>query len=307
MKINVKVPATTANLGPGFDALGLALDLWNEAEFVATQDEKITVKVKGEGKNLLPSDASNAVAEAALLVFQLAGKPCTGMQIKCLNRVPLGSGLGSSSAAMLTGMLGANALLGSPYSRDEILKLAIETEGHPDNVAPAMLGGLVASIIHENRVVSLRLTLTSRLAPIHITVVLPDFDFPTKQARALLPTQIDRKDAIHNISRAVIVTEAFRVGDMDMLGEAMEDKLHQPYRIPLIPGAQNAMDAMKAAGASAVALSGAGPSLIAFSSKAEAAIGESAKRAFAEAGLNSRVYQLKISRRGAEVKESRVP
>jgi len=307
MKINVKVPATTANLGPGFDALGLALDLWNEAEFVATQDEKITVKVKGEGKNLLPSDASNAVAEAALLVYQLAGKPCTGMQIKCLNRVPLGSGLGSSSAAMLTGMLGANALLGSPFSRDEILKLAIEMEGHPDNVAPAMLGGLVASIIHENRVVSLRLTLTNRLAPIHITVILPDFDFPTKQARALLPTQIDRKDAIHNISRAVIVTEAFRVGDMDMLGEAMEDKLHQPYRIPLIPGAQNAMNAMKAAAASAVALSGAGPSLIAFSSKAEAAIGESAKRAFAEAGLNSRVYQLKISRRGAEVKESRVP
>jgi len=307
MKINVKVPATTANLGPGFDALGLALDLWNEAEFVATQDEKITVKVKGEGKNLLPSDASNAVAEAALLVYQLAGKPSTGMQIKCLNRVPLGSGLGSSSAAMLTGMLGANALLGSPFSRDEILKLAIEMEGHPDNVAPAMLGGLVASIIHENRVVSLRLTLTNRLAPIHITVILPDFDFPTKQARALLPTQIDRKDAIHNISRAVIVTEAFRVGDMDMLGEAMEDKLHQPYRIPLIPGAQNAMNAMKAAGASAVALSGAGPSLIAFSSKAEVAIGESAKRAFAEGGLNSRVYQLKISRRGAEVKESRVP
>ena len=307
MKINVKVPATTANLGPGFDALGLALNLWNEAEFVATQDEKITVKVKGEGKDLLPSDASNAVAEAALLIYKLAGKPCIGMQIKCINRVPLGSGLGSSSAAMLTGMLGANALLGNPFSRDEILKLAIETEGHPDNVAPAMLGGLVASIIHENHVVSLRLTLTSRLSPIHITVVLPDFDFPTKQARALLPTKIDRKDAIHNISRAVIVTEAFRVGDMDMLGEAMEDKLHQPYRIPLIPGAQNVMDTMKAAGASAVALSGAGPSLIAFSSKRESAIGESARSAFAEAGLNSRVYQLKISRRGAEVKESRVP
>lgn len=307
MKINVKVPATTANLGPGFDALGLALDLWNEAQFVETQDEKITVKIKGEGKNLLPSDASNAVAEAALLVYQLAGKPYTGMQIKCLNRVPLGSGLGSSSAAMLTGMLGANALLGNPFSRDEILKLAIETEGHPDNVAPAMLGGLVASIIHENHVVSLRLTLTSRRSPVHITVVLPDFDFPTKQARALLPNQIDRKDAIHNISRAVIVTEAFRIGDMDMLGEAMEDKLHQPYRIPLIPGAQNAMDAMKQAGASAVALSGAGPSLIAFSSKAETTIGESAKRAFAQAGLNSRVYPLKISRRGAEVKESRVP
>lgn len=302
--IVVKVPATTANLGPGFDALGLALDLWNEAEFIATKDEQVTVKVKGEGKGVLSSDASNAVAEAALLVHELAGKPCTGMHINCINRVPLGSGLGSSSAAMLTGMLGANALLGNPFSREEILKLAIETEGHPDNVAPAMLGGLVASIIHANHVVSLRLTLTSRRSPIHITVVLPDFDFPTKQARAILPNQIDRRDAIHNISRAVIVTEAFRVGDLNMLGEAMEDRLHQPYRIPLIPGAQKAMDAMKTAGASAVALSGAGPSLIAFSSRRESALGEAAKRAFAEAGLNSRAYQLKISRRGAEIHNS---
>lgn len=301
MKINVKVPATTANLGPGFDALGLALDLWNETEFVSTQDGQITVKVKGDGKDTLPKNETNAVAEAALLIYKLAGKSCTGMQIHCKNRVPLGSGLGSSSAAMLTGMLGANALLGNPFSRDEILKIAIETEGHPDNVAPAMLGGLVASIIHENRVVSLRLTLTSKRSSIQVTVVLPDFDFPTKQARAILPVQIDRKDAIHNISRAVIVTEAFRNGDLAMLGEAMEDKLHQPYRIPLIPGAKDAMHAMKEAGASAVALSGAGPSLIAFSSKAESAIGDAAKRVFAEAGLNSRVYKLKISRKGAEV------
>jgi homoserine kinase len=300
MRVRVKVPATTANLGPGFDALGLALDLWNEAEFSPAQDGKITIQVKGEGRGALPTDERNAIAEAALQVYQLAGQPCPGMRIRCINRVPLGSGLGSSSAAMLTGMLGANALLGNPFSREEILKLAIETEGHPDNVAPAMLGGLVASIIHDDRVVSLRLTLTSRRSPIHITVVLPDFDFPTKQARAILPQQIERKDAIYNISRAVIVTEAFRLGDMEMLGEAMDDKLHQPYRIPLIPGAQAAMEAMKQAGAAAVALSGAGPSLIAFSSKAEAGIGAAAQRAFLQAGLHSRLYQLKISRKGAE-------
>jgi homoserine kinase len=215
--------------------------------------------------------------------------------------VPLGSGLGSSSAAMLTGMLGANALLGEPFSREEILKLAIETEGHPDNVAPAMLGGLVASIIHESHVISLRLTLNDQRAPIHITVVFPDFDFPTKQARALLPRQIDRRDAIYNISRAVIVTEAFRLGDLDMLAEAMTDRLHQPYRIPLIPGAQAAMDAMKQAGASAVALSGAGPSLITFSSRRDAGIGKAGQQAFAEAGLSSRIFKLRINRKGAQV------
>jgi homoserine kinase len=301
MKIIVKVPATSANLGPGFDALGLALDLWNEATFRSTKDKKISVAVEGEGEGELPSDQSNAVAEAALQVYELAGKPCNGLKIHCLNRVPLGSGLGSSSAAMLTGMLGANALLGEPFSREEILKLAIETEGHPDNVAPAMLGGLVASIIHESHVVSLRLTLTGTHIPFHITVVFPDFDFPTKQARALLPQRVDRKDAIYNISRAVIVTEAFRQGDLDMLAEAMNDRLHQPYRLPLIPGAQAAMEAMKAAGASGVALSGAGPSLIAFSTKRETAIGKAGQQAFTEAALESRVFKLKINRKGAQV------
>ena len=301
MNITIRVPATSANLGPGFDSLGLALDLWNEAEFIPTDDKKISLTIEGEGRGKLPTDANNAIVDAALQVHQLAGKRCSGMQIHCINRVPLGSGLGSSSAALLTGMLGANAILGEPFSREDILKLAIETEGHPDNVAPAMLGGLVASIIHESHVVSLRLTLTGQRTPIHITVVFPDFDFPTKQARAILPKQVERKDAIYNISRTVIVTEAFRVGDLDMLSEAMTDKLHQPYRIPLIPGAQAAMDAMKRAGASAVALSGAGPSLIAFSAKRETAIGKAGQRAFAEAGLDSRVFKLKINRKGAEV------
>lgn len=301
MKITVKVPATSANLGPGFDALGLALDLWNEAVFTSTGDKKISLTIEGEGSGILPTDQTNAILEAALQVYELAGKPCDGLQIHCINRVPLGSGLGSSSAAMLTGMLGANAVLGEPYSREEILKLAIETEGHPDNVAPAMLGGLVASIIHESHVVSLRLTLTGQHTPIHITVVFPDFDFPTKQARAILPQQIDRRDAIYNISRAVIVTEAFRQGDLEMLAEAMTDRLHQPYRIPLIPGAQAAMEAMKGAGASAVALSGAGPSLIAFSKKRETAIGRAGQQAFAQAGLSSRIFKLKINRKGAQV------
>ena len=301
MKITVKVPATSANLGPGFDALGLALDLWNEAEFIPTQDQKISVRIAGEGSDKLSTDENNAIVEAALQVYELAGKPCNGLRIHCINRVPLGSGLGSSSAALLTGMLGANALLGEPFSREEILKLAIETEGHPDNVAPAMLGGLVASIIHDSHVVSLRLTLSDQRAPIHITVVFPDFDFPTRQARAILPRQIDRRDAIYNISRAVIVTEAFRLGDLDMLSEAMTDKLHQPYRLPLIPGAQAAMQAMKGAGAAAVALSGAGPSLIAFSTKRETAIGKAGQQAFAQAGLTSRVFKLKINRKGAQV------
>lgn len=301
MKILVKVPATTANLGPGFDALGLALDLWNETEFVATDDCQIIVSVSGEGEGKLPLNAENAIVEAALKIYKLVGKPCAGLRIRCLNRVPIGSGLGSSSAAMLTGMLGANALLGSPFNDEEILKLAIETEGHPDNVAPAMLGGLVASIVHEERVISLKLPARANRSPMRVTIVLPDFDFPTKQARAILPKQVERKDAIYNISRAVLVTEALRSGDLDLLGKAMTDMLHQPYRLPLIPGAQSAMQAGRQAGAAAVALSGAGPSLIAFSSKEHPGIGAAMQRAFEQAGLTARIFELGTSYEGAEV------
>jgi len=301
MKVLVKVPATTANLGPGFDALGLALNLWNETEFSTTNDGKVVVEVEGEGKGILPIDENNAVASAALQIYKQAKTPCPGLHIHCLNRVPLGSGLGSSSTALLTGMLGANALLGNLLTDEEALKLAIETEGHPDNVAPAMLGGLVASIVYEDRVISLKLPARANRSPIHVTIVLPDFDFPTKQARAILPKQVERKDAIYNISRAILVTEALRTGDLDLLGKAMSDALHQPYRIPLIPGAQAAMNAARHAGTAAVALSGAGPSLIAFSSKEDPAVGAAMKLAFAEAGLTARIFELSTSYEGAEV------
>ncbi len=301
MKIKVTVPATTANLGPGFDALGLALNLWNEAEFSCTGDSQTLVTVEGEGKEILPLNADNAIAQAALMIYDLAGKSCSGLRIDCLNRVPLGSGMGSSSAAMLTGMLGANGLLGNPFTNEEILKLAIETEGHPDNVAPAMLGGLVASIVHKDRVISMRLPAKANHGPIHATIVLPEFDFPTSQARAILPKEVNRPDAIYNLSRVVLVTEALRTGDMDLLGIAMKDSLHQPYRLKLIPGAISALKAGKEAGASAVALSGAGPSLIAFSAKEDAKIGIAMKAEFERAGLRARTFELGTSYEGAEV------
>lgn len=301
MNICVKVPATTANLGPGYDALGLALNLWNEAEFSYTRDSFISVAIKGEGEEVLPRSADNAIAKAALIIYDLAGKSCPGLHIECINRVPLGSGMGSSSAAMLTGMLGANGLLGNPFRNEEILELAIEKEGHPDNVAPAMLGGLVASILHKDRVISMRLPTKANHGPIHATIVLPNFDFPTRQARAILPKKVNHPDAVYNLSRVVLVTEALRTGNMALLGIAMKDSLHQPYRLKLIPGAIDALEAGKKAGASAVALSGAGPSLIAFSAKEDAKIGAAMKAEFESAGFGARIFELEMSYEGAEV------
>lgn len=301
MKVHVRVPATTANLGPGFDALGLALDLWNETIWTPTRDGQIRVTICGEGAGVLPCDATNGIVAAALSLYERVGAPCEGLHVHCINRIPLGSGLGSSSAARLSGLLGANALLGEPLSRQEILQLAIEAEGHPDNVAPAMLGGLVVSILHDGRFISTPLPARARRAPIRVTVVLPALDLPTEHARSILPRTIDRQDAIFNISRAVLVVEALRTGNLELLGQAMADRLHQPYRLPLIPGAQSAMEAALRAGAAAVALSGAGPSLIAFSNDWTPAIGEAMQREFARAGLPARVFHLRISERGARV------
>jgi homoserine kinase len=198
-------------------------------------------------------------------------------------------------------LLGANLLLGKPMSTEDILDLATDMEGHPDNVAPALLGGLVVSTWEDGKVFAHRIHLEGKSdSLIHITVVLPDFHFSTGQARAALPEQVALKEAVHNIGRAVLVTEAFREGDLDLLGKAMTDALHQPHRLSLIPGAQQAMVAARQSGASAVALSGAGPSLIAFSSNRDTAIGEAMTRAFQEAGLSARTFHLKMSDHGAE-------
>ena len=305
MKFTIKVPATSANLGPGFDTLGLALDLWNET--TVTPATEFSVKVFGEGAGRVSSGKNNLIIRAAQRLAERAGKSLQPFRAECMNAIPLSSGMGSSSAAILTGLMAGNALLENPFSREHILNLASEMEGHPDNVAPAMLGGLVVSTMDGGNVIARKIVGTDRDPRLHITIALPDFYLPTKQARAALPKKISMKNAVHNISRTALVVEAFRTGDMDLLGKAMIDKIHQHYRLKLIPGAQSAMEAAKEAGASAVALSGAGPGVIAFSSKAEAGIpqgdviGESMRRAFETAGLQARIFNLGVSSRGAEI------
>ncbi|HNQ94578.1 MAG TPA: homoserine kinase [Anaerolineales bacterium] len=295
MKINIHVPATSANLGPGFDTLGLALDLWNET--IITSEKEFSVQVTGEGAGRLASGKNNLIVRAAQRLAEHAGKSLPPFHAECANQIPLSSGMGSSSAAILTGLLAGNALLENPFSREEILNLACEMEGHPDNVAPAMMGGLVVSTVEGGRVIAQKISVGMN---VHVTIVLPNFYLPTKQARMALPKKVSMRNAIHNIGRTALVVEAFRSGDLILLGKVMSDKLHQPYRLRLIPGAASAMDAAKEAGASAVALSGAGPSVIAFST-GEAGVGESMKRAYEAAGVEARIFRLGVSSRGAEL------
>ena len=296
MHVTVHVPATTANLGPGFDCLGLALDVWNQARF-RIAGEGVRVSTAGFGAKTLPADERNLIARAFRAVCQHAGVPFPpGLQIKARNSFPIGSGLGSSAAAVVAGVVGANALLGRQLSEADLLDLAAKIEGHPDNVTPALLGGLTLSVSEGGTVLARKVA----VAAVWAAVVVPDFALPTIEARAALPQQVALSDAVFNLGRTALVVEALRTGDWELLAQAMADRLHQPYRLKLIPGATRALEAARQAGAAA-ALSGAGPGMVALTPDREQArtAAEAMREAFAARGLQSWARITQISQRGA--------
>ena len=237
----------------------------------------------------------------ALRFYEAFGQPAPrGLRLHCANRIPLGGGLGSSAAAILTGLLGANALLGSPAGQSELLSLAVAAEGHPDNVAAALTGGLVLSAVAADAPLVRRVEVPA----LQVAVATPDFDLPTRAARAALPRQVPLEDAVFNLTRTAFVVEALRSGDLDLLGQVMADRLHQPYRFKLIPGAEAAARAARESGAVAVALSGAGPSLIAFAPRDPQAVAAAMAAAFRSAGLKARGMVLGISDQGASVRRA---
>ncbi|MGV3618813.1 MAG: homoserine kinase [Fimbriimonas sp.] len=302
--IRVRIPATTANLGPGFDCMGLALDLWNTFEMIPGGNG-FRVESHGEGADTLPRDASNLIVTTFKEeLSRLGTPPPAGALIVCHNTIPAASGLGSSSTATLAGLLFAHAWQRafvdkdpSQIDRDAVLGRAVEIEGHGDNVAPALMGGFVIVVPDDTGV------LTQRIphVPIKTVVCVPDYAYLTTQARAALPDGYSKADAIFNIGRAMLVAEALRTGDDAMLARSMRDRIHEPYRFPAVPGAAAARDGARAAGAICVALSGAGPGVIAFARDGYDRIGRAMKTAFADAGLRSRYWILDATEEGARI------
>ena len=291
----VHIPATTANLGPGFDCLGLALDLWNTVTF-SLIDAQSPIVIEGEGKSILPEDETNLIFQSANQLANISGKSLPeNLHIYCRNNIPLASGLGSSASAVICGLVGAKRILDININNHELLQTAAQIDGHADNVAACLFGGLIL-VRPEND--SLHIT-HLEIQPITVVVAIPEYSLSTKVAREVLPKKVRLEDAVFNISHTVELVQVFHEGNYESLKETMGDTLHQNYRLPLLPGAEHAMQAALNMGAYGTSLSGAGPSVIAFTTqKLAQAVGNAMLSAYQKISISTRIFTLGCPAKG---------
>jgi homoserine kinase len=259
--VHVRVPATSANLGPGFDALGLALDLYDDV-IVRVAEDGLAVDVAGEGADDVPRDRRNLVVRSLRATFDKVGGHPRGLEVVCANRIPHGRGLGSSAAAIVAGVLAARELAVAPFTDADVLALCAELEGHPDNVAACLLGGLTIAWNSAGTVAAQRLEPHADLAPV---VFVPGVRSSTAKARKLLPDSVPHDEAARNAGRAALLVASLTSTPQHLLA-ATEDWLHQPYRAEAMPRTAALLQKLRDSGVAA-AVSGAGPSVIALTTK----------------------------------------
>jgi homoserine kinase len=253
--IRIQVPATSANLGSGFDSLGIALKMYNQV----WMEESDSLEITSKDDVKIPTDETNLIYWAAKHVYERCGRKLPGLKIIQLNNIPMARGLGSSSACIVAGILGANRLIGSPLKRQELIDLAAEIEGHPDNTTPAIEGGLAASAIEAGRVYSVSVPVSEK---IRFVLFVPPFELKTEKARSVLPKQYSREDAVYNLSRSALMTASLFSGKLENLRVAVQDKIHQPYRANLIDHLEDVFRMSYELGSLGTYVSGAGPTII---------------------------------------------
>jgi homoserine kinase len=299
-KVTISVPATTANIGVGFDCLGAALTMANEFQFVVVDtDTKLKIIVEGEEAEKVGLGENNLLYRSLVRFYQHIEQAPPHLEITIKLGVPLSRGLGSSATAIVGGLLGANSLAGNPLSQEEIMQMAIAIEGHPDNVVPALLGNCLLSVEDRGEWQISQIPWHQDIIPI---VAIPNFELSTTEARRVLPTEYSRSEAIFNISRMGLLIRALETNNPAWLKTALADKLHQPYRQKLITGYQEVEQAAIAAGAYGMVISGAGPTLLALAhpERVEQVI-RSMMAAWNSMGIKSQVRSLTINHLGAKV------
>ena len=307
MKVTVKVPATSANLGPGFDCFGLALPVYNTItiEELVDPNEQIQLNVFSDEFDVsdfhIRQDKNNIVYKAVELLFSYVGQTPQSMRINIYSDIPLARGFGSSASVIVGGLVATNELLGRPADMDTLISIATELEGHPDNVAAAFLGGFVISSIESDG------SVTTRKLPWNkdwkITMCIPDFELQTSISRSVLPEMVSLKDAAYNAKRTALMINAIYTSDDKLLKLSMQDKLHQPYRMKLVPGLDEIMQNIKhydnVIGA---ALSGAGPGIIIITNDSSTdEIKNIVKDTWNNYGVNVSMKTVQIEDNGAEI------
>ena len=257
-KVRVKVPASTANLGPGFDSLGMALNLYAWIDMAIS--DQTTIHLIGDQMNGIPTDKSNLIYKVAQMVFEQADVSHPELDITMYSDIPLTRGLGSSASAIVGALAGANALIGNKLTQYELFQIASRLEKHPDNVGASLFGGIVVAFWDGEKAESIRIEPDANL---EVLVAIPAFQLSTEKARGVMPKQVAMKDAVFNLSHSSLLVAALSTGNLGMIRHAMKDALHQPYRAELIPGMKTLLEQAENHGALGVALSGAGPTMLA--------------------------------------------
>ena len=292
--VKVRIPATSANIGPGFDSLGLAVSLYNYVYMEEADGCHIHSR-----DQVIPLSEDNLVYQSAKHIYDLCGKPFKGLSIDQQSNIPLARGLGSSSACIIGGIVGANTLLGGPLSQDELINLAAVMEGHPDNTTPALAGGLITAVLDGDKVCYVKQEIGSEL---RFGAIVPDFELKTSVARGALPDQIPHLDARYNLARAALMAVSLSTGKYENLKIAADDRLHQPYRLKFIKGAEEVMDLCYSAGAYGVYISGAGSSLMAICSDSKLDFAQQVRDGLNLMGLTTwDLHILSIDNNGAVV------
>ncbi|MAV11559.1 MAG: homoserine kinase [Synechococcus sp. MED850] len=299
-KVVVDVPATTANLGPGFDCLGAALDLNNRFAMrrIEGNGERFELIIEGTEGSHLRGGPDNLVYRAAQRVWKAAGLEPVALEARVRLAVPPARGLGSSATAIVAGLMGANALVGEPLSKEKLLELAIDIEGHPDNVVPSLLGGLCMTAKAASQ--RWRVVRCEWAPSVQAVVAIPSIRLSTSEARRAMPKAIPVSDAVVNLGALTLLLQGLRTGNGDLIADGMHDRLHEPYRWRLIKGGDQVKAAALEAGAWGCAISGAGPSIIALCPEGKGtAISRAMVRSWEAAGVASRAPVLNVQTSGS--------
>ncbi len=297
--VTVRAPATTANLGPGFDSLGLALDLWNE---LTVTRGKFSVTSSGEGVDIVPQDTRNLVVTGLEAVFNYIDEPVPGLRYQCSNTIPFARGLGSSSAAIVAGLIAGSAMSGADLTNEEITTLAADIEGHPDNVAPAIYGGCSVGV--RNGTGNWIVDQVNIPEDLFAVIFVPEEQTNTHESRAVLPDQISRSDAVFNIGRAAMLVNALSSGRLELLKYATDDRLHQPHRAQGFKAMPQLISAAIKGGAHGAFLSGSGPSVLALATGREVTISYEMTETARTLGVDGKAMILPVAQRGASVLSS---